>query len=110
MNAQCLMHFGQFPTGMRQLRSELVHTMRENALEILGINGQQSDYQEGQIDRQTHPDFIHLQENNNFLGTGDNYLCSDQIARVSGSLFNRPIFTSNIKSGTSCCTCWSRVY
>jgi hypothetical protein len=94
---------------MRQLRSELVHTMNENALEILGIGGQQSDYREGRINKETDPGFIHLREGNRFLGTGDRYLCSDQIARVRGSLFNRFTFTSNIKLGTSCCNCWSRV-
>ena len=72
MKAWYLMHYGQFLTGMRQLRSELVHTMNENALEILGVDGQQSDYREGRINKETHPGFIHLREGNCFLGTGDN--------------------------------------
>ena len=71
---------------MRQLRSELVHAMNDNALEILGISGNQVDYHEGRIDKASHPGFSHLQDGNRFLGTGDNYLCSDQIVRVSGLL------------------------
>jgi len=71
---------------MRQLRSELVHAMSDNALEILGIDGRQADYCEGRIDKATHPEFCRLQDNNNFLGTGKYYLCSDQIARVSNLL------------------------
>ena len=69
---------------MQQLRSELVYTMSEHALEILGIDGQQSDYREGRIDKATHPGFVHLRDENRFLGTGEEYLCSDQIVRVSG--------------------------
>jgi len=72
---------------MRQLRSELVHTMSRHALEILGIDGRQSDYREGRINKETHPGFSHLRDGNRFLGTGDNYLCSDQIVRVSGFLY-----------------------
>lgn len=68
---------------MRQLRSELVHAMSDNALEILGIGGQQADYREGRFDKATHPEFCHLRENNRFLGTGKDYLRSDQIVRVS---------------------------
>ena len=79
---------------MRQLRSELVHTIGENALEILGINAQQFDYHEGRVDKKFHPDFIRLREDNKLLGTGNRYICSDQIARVSRSLLNA--FTSDI--------------
>lgn len=57
--------------------------MNDNALEILGINGNQVDYREGRIDKTSHPGFKHLREDNRFLGTGKNYLCSDQIVRVS---------------------------
>jgi len=67
---------------MRQLRSELVHTMSDSALEILGVDGQQSDYHDKNIDKATHPGFCRLRDNNTFLGTGDTYLCSDQIVRV----------------------------
>jgi len=70
--------------------------MNEHALEILGIDGQQSDYREGRIDKETHPGFIYLQEGNKFLGIGNNYLCSDQIVKVSGSLLNRFTFTSDV--------------
>ena len=68
---------------MRQLRSELVHAMDNHSLEILGIDGRQVDYREGRIDKATHPGFCHLRDNNRFLGTGKQYLCSDQIVRVS---------------------------
>ena len=79
--------------------------MRENSLEILGIDGQQSDCREGRIDKKTHPGFVHLREGNCFLGTGNEYLCSEQIARVSESLLNSFTFISTVHSGTSCCTC-----
>ena len=71
---------------MQQLCSELVNTMSNHALEVLGIDGHQADYCEGRIDKASHPGFSHLQDGNRFLGTGDNYLCSDQIVRVSGLL------------------------
>lgn len=81
---------------MRQLRSELVHTMNNHALEILGIDGRQADYREGRIDVAHHPGFSHLRDENRFLGTGDNYLYSDQILRVSGLLHLKLDFTSDI--------------
>ena len=81
---------------MRQLRSELVHTMSEHALEILGIDGWQSDYREGRINKMTHPGFVHLRENNVFLGTGNTYLCSDQIVRVGKFSHLGFNFTSDI--------------
>lgn len=68
---------------MRQLRSEVVHAMSDNALEILGIDGRQVDYREERINKATHPGFCHLRDNNRFLGTGKTYLCSDQVVRVS---------------------------
>jgi len=94
---------------MQQLRSELVHTMSEHALEILGIDGRQSDYHQGRIDKATNPGFLHLRDQNRFLGTGDNYLCSDQIVRVSGFLYLRLDFASDMQIGTSPCSCWSKV-
>ena len=68
--------------GIRQWRSEVVNTMSNMALEVLGIDGKQSDFCEGRINKRTHPDFIRLRENNSFLGTGNYYLRSDQIVRV----------------------------
>jgi len=94
---------------MRQLRSELVHTMSEHALEILGIDGRQSDYRQGRINKETNPGFLHLWDQNRFLGTGDKYLRSDQIVRVSGFLYPRLDLASDIQIGTSPCSCWSRV-
>lgn len=94
---------------MRQLRSELVHSLSNDALEILGIDGQQSDFREGRINKKTNPGFISLRENNRFLGTGDKYLCSDQIVRVSWFLCITFTLTSDMSTGTSCCSCWPRV-
>ena len=68
--------------GIRQLRSELVNSLSDEALEILGIDGKQSEFREGRIDKETHPGFIALRTQNHFLGSGDDYLCSDQIVRV----------------------------
>ena len=61
--------------------------MSDNSLEILGIDGQQVEYREGRIDKATHPGFLHLREDNRFLGTGKEYLRSDQIVRVSELLY-----------------------
>ena len=72
---------------MRQLRSEVVHSMSEHALEILGIDGQQSDYREGRIDVSTHPAFCQLRQDNKFLGVGETYFRSSQLIRVSGLLY-----------------------
>jgi hypothetical protein len=72
----------QFLAGIRQLRSELVNSISNEAVEILGINGQQSDFREGRIDKATHPDLIKLRTQNSFLGSGDHYLRSEQIVRV----------------------------
>ena len=94
---------------MRQLRSELVYTMSEHALEILGIDGRQSDYREGRIDKAAHQGFVHLRGENRFLGTGEKYLCSDQIVRVSRFPWLEFNFTSDMQIGTSPCSCWSRV-
>ena len=71
---------------MRQLRSEVVYSMSEHALEILGIDGKQSDYREGRIDITTHPAFCQLRKDNKFLGAGDNYFQSSQLIRASGLL------------------------
>ena len=76
----------QFLAGIQQLRSELVNSISNAAMEILGINAQQSDFCEGRIDKATHPDFIRLRAQNNFLGSGDYYLCSDQIVKVCVSV------------------------
>lgn len=57
--------------------------MSDEALEILGVDGKQSDFREGRINKKTHHGFISLRNENIFLGTGDKYLCSDQIIRVS---------------------------
>ena len=86
----------QFLHGIRQLRSELVHSMNKEALEILGIDGPQSDFCEDRIDKKTHTGFISLRENNNFLGTGNKYLCSDQIVRVSRFLCIEYTLTSDM--------------
>lgn len=51
-------------------------------MEILGISGKQSDFREDRIDKKTHPGFIELRTQNRFLGSGDQYLRSDQIIRV----------------------------
>ena len=83
--------------------------MSGHALEILGIDGQQSDYHEGRIDKTNHPGFSHLQDGNRFLGTGDNYLYSDQIVRISELLHLRLNSTSDISVGTSPCSCWPRI-
>lgn len=87
---------------MRQLRSELVRSMSEHALEILGIDGRQADYREGRINKASHPGFCHLREGNRFLGTGDEYLRSDPILRVSGLLHLTFNFASYAQAGTSC--------
>ena len=63
--------------------------MSEHALEILGIDGRQSDYCKERINKTTHPGFVHLREDNRFLGTGDRYLCSDQIVRVRRFVYLR---------------------
>jgi len=81
---------------MRQLRSELVHTMNDHALEVLGIDGRQADYREGRIDVKSHPGFSHLRDGNRFLGTGNNYFYSAQIVRVSGLLQPKLDFASDI--------------
>jgi hypothetical protein len=57
--------------------------MSEHALEILGVDGRQSDYREGRIDVSTHPVFCQLRQDNRFLGVGDNYFRSSQLIRVS---------------------------
>jgi len=69
--------------------------MSDNSLDILGINGQQVDYCEGRIDKATHPGFLHLQDNNGFLGTGKDYLRSGQIVRVSELLYLGSNFASD---------------
>lgn len=69
--------------------------MSEHALEILGIDGRQSDYREGRIDVSTHPAFCRLRQDNKFLGVGDTYFRSSQLIRVSG-LLHLICFSSNM--------------
>lgn len=103
------MHGIQFLHGIRQLQSELVYSMSREALEILGINGRQSDFREGRIDKKNHHGFISLRDNNAFLGTGDKYLRSDQIVRVSGVLHIKFTSTTDIQIiGTSSHPCWPK--
>jgi len=52
-------------------------------MEILGLGATpEHDFRDETFDKSEHPGFLDLLEDNKFLGTGENYLCSDQIMRV----------------------------
>ena len=52
-------------------------------MEILGFEATpEHDFRDQSFDKSQHAGFLDLLENNKFLGTGDNYLGSDQIIKV----------------------------
>lgn len=52
-------------------------------MEILGFEETpECKFRDQTFNKSQHPGFCDLLDNNKFLGTGDNYLCSDQIVRV----------------------------
>lgn len=70
--------------GLRELRGEIVSSLSGAAMEILGFKETpECKFRDETFDKSQHPGFLDLLEGNKFLGTGDNYLRSDQIVRVS---------------------------
>ena len=52
-------------------------------MEILGLEETpECKFHDQTFDKSQHAGFIDLLDNNKFLGTGNNYLCSDQIVKV----------------------------
>ena len=52
-------------------------------MEILGFEDiPEHTLRDQTFDKSQHPGFCALLDGNKFLGTGDSYLCSDQIVRV----------------------------
>ena len=52
-------------------------------MEILGFEATpKHDFHDQSFDKSQHAGFLDLLENNKFLGTGDNYLGSDQYIKV----------------------------
>ena len=61
----------------------MVSSLSRAAMEILGpVDTPQRDFRDQTFDKSEHPRFVDLLDNNKFLGTGENYLCSDQIVKV----------------------------
>lgn len=52
-------------------------------MEILGFNETpEHNFRDQTFDKSADAGFLDLLEDNKFLGTGDNYLCSDPIIKV----------------------------
>ena len=69
--------------GLREIRSEIVSSLKGAAMEILGFEDTpESQFRDEIITKSQHPGFIELLNENKFLGVGDKYLCSEQITRV----------------------------
>ena len=61
----------------------MVSSLSRAAMEILGFEATpEHDFRDQFFDKSQHAGFLDLLENNKFLGTGDNYLGSDQIIKV----------------------------
>ena len=80
----CLYGCVQFLLGLRELRGEIVSSLSHSAMEILGFDETpERGLRDETFEKSQHPGFLDLLDNNKFLGTGNNYLRSDQIVRVS---------------------------
>lgn len=61
----------------------MVSRLRGAAMEILGFEEiPESQFRDQSFTKSEHPGFIDLLNNNKFLGTGKNYLRSDQLVKV----------------------------
>ena len=61
----------------------MVSSLSRAAMEILGFEATpEHDFHDQSFDKSQHAGFLDLLENNKFLGTGDNYLGSDQFIKV----------------------------
>lgn len=74
----------QFLLGLREFRGEIVSRLKGVAMEILGFGATpESQFRDQHFVKSEHSGFVDLLDGNKFLGTGDNYLRSDQIVMVS---------------------------